>query len=491
MRGAATLCTLGTALLSALPVIDAIELVARDSPHVVGLEIQRKHVPNPIERDRLRKRAKVVSQILDNEKTLYFCNITLGTPEQRLRMHIDTGSSDLWCNTPNSTFCSQNDKPCNYAGTYDPSASSTYKIVSTDFNISYVDGSGALGDYVMDTLKMGSATLDGFQFGLGYQSSSAEGVLGIGYPINEVQVGRNGKPPYPNLPYALVDAGYINSPAYSLWLNDLQANTGSILFGGVDTEKFHGMLDTLPIIPTRTGIYAELVVALTGVSLDTKDGSRALGASNLPVPVLLDSGSSLCYLPNRLVAELYRTIRATYDPEIGAAFVPCRLMHEKAAVTFTFSKPAITVPMDELVLDLGPNPDGTRPTFSNGELACVFGISPAGDGISILGDTFLRSAYVVYDLDNNEISLARTNFNSTREQILEIAKGPDGVPSATGVDGAISTGDLSGTGGGPISGPSVTASTVSSAFAMPTAHPDIHLGALAGLAGAGVVYAMM
>ena len=32
----------------------------------------------------------------------------------------------------------------------------------------------------------------------------------------------------------------INTVAYSLWLNDLDASTGSILFGGIDTEKYTG-----------------------------------------------------------------------------------------------------------------------------------------------------------------------------------------------------------------------------------------------------------
>jgi hypothetical protein len=70
-------------------------------------------------------------------------------------MHIDTGSSDLWCNSASSSLCEQNPDPCTASGTYDSSSSSTYKLVNNDFNISYVDGSGAAGDYVTDTLSIG------------------------------------------------------------------------------------------------------------------------------------------------------------------------------------------------------------------------------------------------------------------------------------------------------------------------------------------------
>jgi hypothetical protein len=91
---------------------------------------------------------------------------------------------------------------------------------------------------VTDTFSIGGTSLAKLQFGIGYTSSSYEGILGIGYQINEVQVGRAGKAAYNNLPAQMVADGLIQSNAYSLWLNDLDANTGSILFGGVDTAKY-------------------------------------------------------------------------------------------------------------------------------------------------------------------------------------------------------------------------------------------------------------
>ncbi|KAK2791850.1 hypothetical protein FQN51_001996 [Onygenales sp. PD_10] len=495
-----SLCTLATVL----PAIHAIHLLPRDAalpPSVVNLDIERRSVANPVERDRLRRRQKVIEQTLDNEQTLYFCNLTLGTPDQKLRMHIDTGSSDLWVNYDDSSLCDTVGDPCETGGTYDPKDSSTYKFVSDDFNISYVDGSGASGDYVTDTLKIGGATLKDFQFGIGQQSTSKEGVLGIGYVLNEVQVGRNGKKPYPNLPQALVDAGLIRSNAYSLWLNDLSASKGSILFGGVNTAKFEGSLHTLPIIPVARNIYAELSIALTGVALEANGETQDLTTRTLPVAALLDSGSSLSYLPDPLVSQIYSAVDATYDPDLGAAYVPCKLGQEKASVIFTFSSPAISVGMDEMVIDLGPNPDGSRPEYTNGEPACVFGIAPAGRGTVILGDTFLRSAYVVYDLANNEISLAKTNFNSTSDEIVEIGTGKNSVPDATGVPGAVTSAQMTATQGGPLGGPTgsggglTLALSTSTGMAVPTARPEMG-GFGVGMAGwaaagAGVVFAAM
>ena len=71
---------------------------------------------------------------------------------------------------------------------------------------------------------------------------------------------------------------------------------------------------------------------------------------------------------------------------------------------------------------------------------------PTEEFSPVLGDTFLRSAYVVYHLGNDQISLAPTVFNATGSDIREINNGTDGVPDATLVPGAIETG--AGLGGG-------------------------------------------
>ncbi|KAI1417640.1 acid protease [Hypoxylon sp. FL1857] len=398
-------------------------------PKVISLATQRKPVSNPIKRDRLRRRDTVRAE-LDNEETLYFVNGTLGTPAQPVRMHLDTGSSDLWVNTPSSSLCSQASRPCSFAGTYDANSSSTYNYVGSWFNISYVDGSGATGDYVTDTLAIGGTTLTDFQFGVGYSSSSEQGILGIGYPINEVQVGRAGKSAYDNLPQKLKSTGQIQRNAYSLWLNDLDANTGSILFGGVDTAQYTGSLQTLPI-QSNNNVFSEFMITLTSLSV----GDTNI-ADNQALAVLLDSGSSLTYLPNDMVESIYEAVDAQYDSSESAAYVPCSLANQAETLDFVFSGPKISIEMNELVLDL-VMANGQRPTFSNGVTACLFGISPAGSGTNVLGDTFLRSAYVVYDIDNNEISIAQTNFNTTESNIQEIPSGTGGIPGATAVTNAV------------------------------------------------------
>ncbi|KAK6428745.1 hypothetical protein LTR95_015108 [Oleoguttula sp. CCFEE 5521] len=447
---------------------------SHSGPKVIQHQIQRRHVADPVKQSlaRLRRRAGTVTAELDNEGTLYFMDISIGTPAQDLHMHIDTGSSDLWVNVPNSQLCTSQQGICSASGTYDSSASSTYKLVNNDFNISYVDGSGSSGNYVTDVVSFSDITLDNQQFGVGLVSSSMEGVLGIGYVANEVAASSGST--YSNIPKNLVNSGHINTNAYSLWLNDLDASMGSILFGGVNTAKYTGELETLPIIPTQ-GFYAEFIVAMTAVGMN---GTKGSVASNIASPALLDSGSSLMYLPDQIANDIFSALGTSYDSQQGAAIVNCDLINSDATIDFTFSSPTISVPMNELVFIAG----GT-----NSDPICILGIGPAGSSTPVLGDTFLRSAYVVYDLQNNEISLAQTNFNSTDNNILEISSGATSVPSATNVANPVTQVSVE-TGGARLGGfSSVIGGTASSAgIAAPTAFA-VSIPALVGAVAAAAL----
>jgi hypothetical protein len=67
---------------------------------------------------------------------------------------------------------------------------------------------------------------------------------------------------------SLVSAGLTERAAFSLWLNDLNAGIGSILFGGVDTDKYTGDLISLPIVTdSYTNMKDRYLVTLTSASV--------------------------------------------------------------------------------------------------------------------------------------------------------------------------------------------------------------------------------
>ena len=394
--------------------------------------------------------------------------MTIGTPPQKFRFHLDTGSSDLWTNSATSSLCTSGSQgqgqgqspdsdgiPCSVSGTYSANDSSSYKYINSDFKISYADNTGASGDYVSDTLNIGQATLTNLQMGVGYQSTSTEGVMGIGYPGLEVAVQNNEEQSYKNIPQLMVSQGLINSPAYSLWLDDIQSATGNILFGGVDTVKYAGSLEKLPIVK-ENGDFLEMIVALSGLTL--VNGNSNTTISSEAIPVLLDSGSTLSYLPQDTAEALYQAVGAQYSSREGLAFCPCSLASSDMKLDFLFSNKVISVSMSEMVLEgsIGSQSSST---------GCTFGIvvEPSGQGSTFtLGDTFIRNAYVVYDLENNEISLAQTNFAATTSDVQEIGTGPDSVPDASGVASAVDvavTGTATRVLGGPNASPTSAASS--------------------------------
>ncbi|EME80578.1 uncharacterized protein MYCFIDRAFT_21497, partial [Pseudocercospora fijiensis CIRAD86] len=402
------------------------------SPKVVHQKVHKHHVENPAERDRrrfLHKRQAengVVNVPLSNELFLYYMEMTVGTPPQEFQVHVDTGSSDLWLNYAGSEYCELPSDPC-ITGTYNANDSSTYEYINSLFTIQYVDGSDSAGDYVRDEVRImdGEVVIPSQQFGVGYASSTPDGILGIGYAANEVQVAYGGEE-YANLPVSLRNESYINTLAYSFWLNDLMAEEGELLFGGVDTAKYRGELVSLPIIPTR-GVYREFTIELTAVGL-SGDAEEFSGTTT---EVHLDTGASLSYLPDDTTQAIWEHLDADYLEEYGVAIADCSLAASDDTIDFRFSEDVtIQVSMREMVIPL---------STGLGLDVCFVGVLPAARSplstsdrqYLILGDTFLRSAYVVYDLEKNEISMAQTLFNTTDSNVLEIVNGTD-LPSGTG-----------------------------------------------------------
>ena len=394
------------------------------------------------------------------QEALYFANVTIGTPSQNFRLHIDTGSSDMWVNTASSQICALREDPCSTSGTYNANASSSYTYVSSDFNVTYVDGSGASGDYATDDVGIGGKTLKSLEFGIGYESLTPEGILGIGYQDDEGILAHGGQA-YNNMPMAMVADDLIKSNAYSLWLDDLQANTGSILFGGIDTDKFYGSLQTLPV-QKQNGVFAEFIITLSGLTLQN-GGKNSSTTAGLPAAVILDTGSSITYLPADTAQVVFNALDAQFSPSQGAAYASCNLANQDITLDFEFSSVTISVPITELIINPSDADTGNGQSFQSQDQLCLLGITSSQGEAAVLGDTFLRSAYVVFDLANNEVSLAQTNFNSTSSSISEIGTGSSSVPDATPVSNPV-VAAVTTTGGTRI-GPATSTTTLKSTAA--------------------------
>jgi Eukaryotic aspartyl protease len=327
-------------------------------------------------------------------------------------------------------------------GSFDSSQSSSFHKVAPGFNVSYGDGTVDTGDYFTDIVSLGSIKIQNMTMGLANVATNGpndptlvQGLLGVGNVILESEASILNVT-VPTIYDQLVSEGYINRAAFSLYLDDLNANTGSILFGAIDTTKFSGDLVSLPIQQIE-GQYLRYTVTITSISIQDDSGTRALTDPNFEVLALLDSGTSNQQLPDNVMTELVQGLGALESS--GEAVVPCSYQNANASLVYQFggaNGPKVSVPFSELVQSLQG-----APTFSNGEPECLFLVMGGAtlDGTTeevILGDSFLRSAYVVYDIANNEIAIAQAALNATSTSNILV------IPSGTGLPGVSSTATL-------------------------------------------------
>ncbi|CAI4035052.1 hypothetical protein SMKI_12G1900 [Saccharomyces mikatae IFO 1815] len=362
--------------------------------------------------------------VLANEQSFYSVELAIGTPSQNLTVLLDTGSADLWVPGKGNPYCGSV-MDCDQYGVFDKSKSSTFKAnKSSPFYAAYGDGTFAEGAFGQDKLKYNNLDLSGLPFAVANESNSTFGVLGIG--LSTLEVTYSGKVAvmdkrsyeYDNFPLFLKHSGAIDATAYSLFLNDESQASGSILFGAVDHSKYEGQLYTIPLVNMyKSQGYQHPVafdVTLQGLGLQTDKRNTTLTTTKFPA--LLDSGTTLTYLPSQAVALLAKSLNASYSKTLGYYEYTCPSSDNKTSIAFDFGGFRINAPLSDFTMQTSV---GT----------CALALIPqAGNATAILGDSFLRNAYVVYDLDNYEISLAQAKYGKAKENIEAIKST---VPGAT------------------------------------------------------------
>jgi hypothetical protein len=213
-----------------------------------------------------------------------------------------------------------------------------------------------------------------------------------------------------------------------------EATSGSILFGAVDTAKYSGDLISVNVYPDEEGgRVISFTVAFTSLSASSSSGTDQLTPSNYASAAILDSGTTITLLPDDIARTVFEELGAQNSEQLGAVVVPCTLAQNTGTLNYQFGGvggPTIKVAMSQLVLPLVLS-NGEVPTYTNGEAACQLGIEAAGTLPVLFGDTFLRSAYAVYDLENNRIALAQTDFNATGSNVVAFPSQGASIPSAT------------------------------------------------------------
>lgn len=210
-------------------------------------------------------------------------------------------------------------------------------------------------------------------------------------------------------------------------------------------------------------------------------GAKDASVESFEAKAILDSGSTICLLPQSQTQDLWNAFDIRTVQGINVPFVDCAYAGSKGdgiSIDFTFSGKTISVPLNEMVVDSFAaiqdqimNDPQLSQVFKGWDSACMFGVASASDygvdnsDFALLGDTFLRSAYVVYDLVNKQIGIAESNTNTNDSDVVELKAGDTSFPNVTGV-ASKSTADPTSSQSSSSTRPTVTV----------TAHPDASAG---------------
>ncbi|KIH94831.1 candidapepsin-4 precursor [Sporothrix brasiliensis 5110] len=414
------LSAVSASVVPAAPAVDAgVAARTPDTGSLLSFPIvERRTYQGPPVRRRGVARRDDEAVLYNHTNVAYMIELGLGTPVQTVRVQLDTGSNELWVDPDCSTVTtSASQQFCESLGTYDPNKSRTFVDLEETTQLAYGRGSADIA-YVSDTIVVpgsDNSTLKKVQFGVATASDDAAvPILGVGF-------GNKFNLDYNNLVDELLAQGVTNSRTLSLALGSATSDTGRedpgknigngiVIFGGVDTKKFAGPLvkfDNLPPQAGDPGRPWRYWVQLDAVGFTQPGKATSDTYSGSSLPIVLDSGSSLSYLPQPVMDALAKSFGVKPQSD-GSLIVDCNFGDKGGYVDFTFGSLVVSVPLSDFI-------------WAATSDLCAVGALPSEDTTALLGDTFLRSAYVVFDQDNQNIYMAQAANCGSNEQVL--AKG--------------------------------------------------------------------
>lgn len=172
----------------------------------------------------------------------YLIELTLGTPGDKVKVIFDTGSAELWVNPD----CSRSTDPAQCSQYPRFEKSSTGQNLDATANLTYGTGY-AYVNYINDYVSVGAARIPQQIFGVASESEFLQtGIMGAGPALQGFES------PYEYVIDSLKKYEFIKSRAFGVDLQGIDSPRGSVVFGGVDTKKFKGVLEARPIIPAAS-----------------------------------------------------------------------------------------------------------------------------------------------------------------------------------------------------------------------------------------------
>lgn len=306
----------------------------------------------------------------------YFVQVQLGSKKQPMYMLVDTGAGSSWVMGKSCTSDS-----CKKHGLFGPEDSDTLEMTSDDFSIAY--GTGQVkGKLSVDTISVADMSLK-YRFGLASETSQEfasfafDGILGLSM----------GKGASDNFLETVSKEANLPQNIFAIALNRASdgANNGEIKFGGINPAKFTGELKY-----TKVGVNTgEWAIPMDDLGFDSK--KAGIGAL-----AYIDTGTSFMFGPDAMVKKLHDSIPGAVSAGQGAYTVPC---DTSKSLFITFSGVDYEIPPKDFV---SPKDNAGKCTSN------VYGHEVV-KGAWLMGDTFLKNVYTVFDKDNKQVGFARAS----------------------------------------------------------------------------------
>ncbi|CAG8790863.1 16777_t:CDS:2, partial [Dentiscutata erythropus] len=315
----------------------------------------------------------------------WICQIGMGTPAQQFLVSFDTGSADLW------VPCKDCDD-CTNKRLFDYTKSSTMDYVNGDFSICYVDGSCCYGYEEQDTCQVGNMNIYNQQFAVIEDMSSQfvndpiDGVMGLGYDSLSVYQG-GAQTTFTNM----YNQGLIPSKIFSVQLRPARSQTsygGIFVFGGIDPKLYSGSITYAPV--TTQNFYQ---IGIDDIECNGK--VVASYSSSKKQQAIVDTGTALLIVTQSVAKSVHQLIGGKYDSSSQTWQVPCSLS-SSTKLSLKISGVSLAINYQELV----------REQVSTGSSWCYSGIASTTGTMWILGGTFLKDYYVIFDQKSNRVGFA-------------------------------------------------------------------------------------
>lgn len=215
--------------------------------------------------------------------------------------------------------------------------------------------------------------------------------------------------------------------------NGTYGSYGSIIFGAADESLYFTEpgLSALPMQPLPgTTDTSHSLVTWNEFTVTNRSGH---------VPVTF-SPSLTAFVPSQdfssVPAEVYQAVVDSTGANSTDGRIDCSWINSTDRLTFGFDGANITVPLTSFIL---ANTNGTTAVEP---LTCFLGLDNTQTNFSLLGTTFMRHAYLLFDLDNKEIAIGQpaTTLRSSSQVVQTIYAGPsDSLVTATATSVANTT----------------------------------------------------